>query len=128
MMSTAIDRFTQAETRVQDLSTDLPDAEIAQAYAERTEALLQLLRWDEADPIAAAIRRLVLAQDRIQSLHDGFANYRDLQPAEWDAEFDRADAEREEAILALMAAPPAEDYPTGTHRFYERLKKLANAG
>jgi hypothetical protein len=91
-----------------------------QGYEERTEALLQLLEWDTCDGIANGIRRLVRAQDRIQGLHDR-GTFR-FAP---DEEFDRADAGREEAFLTLMVPRPAGDYPTGTHRFYERAKKLA---
>jgi hypothetical protein len=123
----AIERFARAHARTrEDLSADLPDEEIVQAYAERTEALVQLLEWDPCDEIAVAIRRLVRAQDRIQCLHEDWGLYRALHPdVDWDAEFDRADAEREEAILALMLARPAEDSPAGIHRFYERATKLA---
>ena len=121
----AIDRFARAHERVQNLSADLPDEEIEQAYEERTEALVALLEWDTCDGIANGIRRLVRAQDHIQGLHEGWGLYRALHDVDWDAEFDRADAEREEAILALMLARPAQDYPIGTHRFYERATKLA---
>jgi hypothetical protein len=116
----AIDRFARAHERVQNLSADLPDEEIDQAYEERTEALVALLEWDTGDGIANAIRRLVLAQDRIQGLHD-----RGSYCMASHEEFDAADVEREEAILALMVARPADDYPTGIRRFYERAKKLA---
>jgi hypothetical protein len=47
----AIDRFARAHERIRDLSADLPDEEIAQAYEERTEALIQLLEWDTCDGI-----------------------------------------------------------------------------
>jgi hypothetical protein len=120
-LSAAIDRLVRAYKRIQDLSGDLPKEEIVQAYKERTEALLGLIRWDLWDWVANVIRRLVRAQDHIQALHDS-STYRGFAS---DEEFDAADVEREEAILALMLAPPAEDYPTGTHRFHERAKKLA---
>jgi hypothetical protein len=101
----AIERFTRAHDRVQDLSGDLPEEEITQAYVERTESLVALLEWDTCDGIANALRRLVRAQDHIQGLHDS-SSYRGFAS---DEEFDAADAEREEAILALMLARPAED-------------------
>ena len=81
-ITTAIDRFILAEKRVQGLSASRhdDDDEIVIAYAERTEALLGLLRWDKADPIATAIRALVRAQDRLQGHSDSTTTYRDLSP------------------------------------------------
>jgi hypothetical protein len=107
----AIDRFIRAHKRVQNLSAGLSDDDVIIAYEERTEALLALIRWDKADPIAAAILALVRAQDRLQGHYDGISVYRDLTPDQEREEHDRADADRKEAILALMAvARPAEDY------------------
>jgi hypothetical protein len=65
-ITTAISRFAHAHARVRKLSARLSDDEIVIAYEERTEALLRLIHWDEADPIAAAILALVRAQDRLQ--------------------------------------------------------------
>jgi hypothetical protein len=121
-ITAAIERFARAHDRIDDLSGALPEEEVTQAYEERTESLIQLLEWDTCDGIANAIRRLVRAQDRIQGLHESSTYRGGFASAE---EFDAADIEREEAILALMVARPAEDYPTGTHRFYERAKNLA---
>jgi hypothetical protein len=105
----AIDRFVRAEKRINGLSSDpcsdLSNDGITIAYEERTEALLGLLEWDARDGIAMAIRALVRAQDRLQGLHDSFSCR-----AVSNEEFDRALADREAAILALMVAP-ANDYP-----------------
>jgi hypothetical protein len=110
-ITTAIDRFIRAETRVRKLSAGLPDDEIVIAYEERTEALLGLIRWDKADPVAVAILALVRAQDRLRGHYDGICNYRDLSPDQEREEHDRALADREAAILQLMEAGlRAEDW------------------
>jgi hypothetical protein len=107
----AIERFAQAKKRVQGLRASLSDDEIVIAYEERTEALLGLIRWDKADPVAAAILALVRAQDRLQGHYDGISTYRDLSPDQEREEHDRALADREAAILQLMEAGlRAEDW------------------
>jgi hypothetical protein len=99
----AINRFAHAHARVRNLSAGLPDDEIVIAYEERTEALLGLIRWDEADPVAAAILALVRAQDRLRGHSDSTTTCRDLSPAQAH-EHDRALADRDTAILRLMEA------------------------
>jgi hypothetical protein len=113
IITIAISRFIRAEKRVQGLSARLSDDEIVIAHEERTEALLGLIRWDKADPVAAAILALVRAQDRLQGYYDGICkNHRDtLTPDQEREEHDRALADREAAILQLMEAGlRAEDW------------------
>jgi hypothetical protein len=59
----------------------------------------QPLRWDEADNVAAAIRRLVKAQQAIQDWYDT-----DVHSGADDADLEAACAEREAAIAQLVAA------------------------
>jgi hypothetical protein len=83
---------------------------------------LQLILWDDADPIAHAILALVRAQDRLQGYFDGLCCYREFTPDQEREESDRAFADREAAILQLMEAglqadewnrrrAPADDRP-----------------
>jgi hypothetical protein len=100
-ITTAISRFAHAHERVRNLSASRSDDEIVIAYEERTDALLGLIRWNKADPVAAAILALVRAQDRLQGHHDGVCNRRDtLTPAQEREEHGRAVADQLVALLA----------------------------
>jgi hypothetical protein len=110
-VATAVSRFIQAEESVTHMGDSLEEA-IAETYAERRNALSELPQWDEADNVAAAIRRLIKAQQAIQDWHDA-----GVHSGADDADLEAAYAEREAAIAQLIAAskrptvtwPPSSD-------------------
>jgi hypothetical protein len=102
----ALARVAQAQNRVQNLDANLPSAEITRAYAERRDALSKLIRWNENDRLANAIHRLMLTQQAIQDLREQGRFRRDFTDDDEDA-FSTAEAEREAAMLELIAARKA---------------------
>jgi hypothetical protein len=109
-VAAAISRFIQAEEGVTHIDHERSEELTAQTYAERRSALSDLIRWDEFDNVAAAIRRLVEAQQVIQDLYDEDC----CNGADGD-DFRAAYEEREAAIAQLITASkrPTVAWSTG---------------
>jgi hypothetical protein len=75
---------------------------------DRRLARQKNLPWDQFDPIANAILKLIRAQNMLQSVHDASAICGDVPPAKYH----QAYAVRQEAILALITAAGYVQIPT----------------